>query len=712
MAITNITPLPAAPSRNDAPQDFTNKADRFVGALSKFSVDINSIITGINEAIPQIQNAAQNAQTATNAATTASTAADAAASYSASALGSAEQATQAARSAQDSTVNIRDFLKLVSNGDYTAAVQAAINRALSLNIRRVRIDGMECYCANRLYNRSNVVFVGSGKLTGPGAYRRQVIPDTAPVAPLKLGDLIPAMHMRKFILSGAPRVVVVGSSTGTWSPDALDASATFYNILITELRSCAQARPFAAFNRCIGGMTYNELNTRPPASITFPSWYTDTSRNWIDYVGDLVPDLVVVIMGSNDGPNMTYTNLNSVTTKLKALPSAPDIVFVTQPGANLEAHDNYYDYAASKDAQEGRDYAAGLIRSYARYNGYGLLDSNRMLGAILDGRDILDTYSARISANVALGPKGRFDSTVECRDFSMGLLVSGTSDAIHGYFNQTDNPVRLNLGRGASNSVQILSTGATRKFRLRFYIEDGNAYSIVDTDLDIPTSDFVLQISKAGTEFNLWIASQQEDRRVKLPILAHGGLFTPSIGYFNLDTGPFTTLVYFNVGVERPYMPIALSREIWGDPNGTASTQFPYGGNGVNHLSSIGTRALFTPLIEGKIAPLISNVIQEVSNANGKCIRFSNGDQICTHTVQSPTTREATGSIYRTPGFAWTFPMPFIDSTTKVVPVAEAGNSWATASQIQTTNAAIRLFCTTNDTSAINIRLFAIGKWR
>ena len=47
MAITNITPLPDAPSRNDAPQDFTNKADRFVAALPKLVTELNPTITGI-----------------------------------------------------------------------------------------------------------------------------------------------------------------------------------------------------------------------------------------------------------------------------------------------------------------------------------------------------------------------------------------------------------------------------------------------------------------------------------------------------------------------------------------------------------------------------------------------------------------------------------------------------------------------------------------
>ncbi|MEE4464170.1 hypothetical protein V2S84_19000, partial [Azotobacter chroococcum] len=38
--------------------------------------------------------------------------------------------------------------------------------------------------------------------------------------------------------------------------------------------------------------------------------------------------------------------------------------------------------------------------------------------------------------------------------------------------------------------------------------------------------------------------------------------------------------------------------EIWGEGLPTAATQLPYGGNGVNHPTSIGAAAIYTPAVE------------------------------------------------------------------------------------------------------------------
>ena len=70
MTVPVITPLPAAPTRADAPSDFTSKADAFVADQYRWSVEFNSItIPAMNAAAIQVNNDADQAvQAASDAA--------------------------------------------------------------------------------------------------------------------------------------------------------------------------------------------------------------------------------------------------------------------------------------------------------------------------------------------------------------------------------------------------------------------------------------------------------------------------------------------------------------------------------------------------------------------------------------------------------------------------------------------------------------------
>ena len=100
MAIPKITPLPPAPSRQDAPDDFTSKADAFVAAQVKLVTETNASIDGMNSATADLSGsvsaASASAQTATNAAVAAKHSQDAA-------KASADSAQLAAAAAGDAT---------------------------------------------------------------------------------------------------------------------------------------------------------------------------------------------------------------------------------------------------------------------------------------------------------------------------------------------------------------------------------------------------------------------------------------------------------------------------------------------------------------------------------------------------------------------------------------------------------------------------------
>lgn len=493
-------------------------------------------------------------------------------------------------------VNVAEFGARFGGADDTQAVQTAINTARSRGNMYVQID-RDVTCTGALANRSNVVFVGEGSLTGEGAYRRQVTEAGAPSLPPRFGDLVPHRHMRRFSGAASPRVVLVGSSTGSWQPNTVDGVSSLPNLLHNRLLEANPEKKIAFFNRAIGGQTFGTLNGVPSS---FPAWYADQAKPWLDYVKDLAPDVVFIVMGSNDANSLTLATLKSVVDKIKAFPKLPDIVFVTQPSVALDPHEALASYG-TKAGQEGRDYAAGLVRTFAKFEGYGLVDGNRMGGIVLDGRDLLDTASRRVLTNVTL-PTGGFISTIPCHDFSMRVRFTGDAAAIVAAFSNAENPVHLRLGAGgdpgAGGDIVFIKRNAAGKFEFVFWA-DGTAYKGITTEFDFPTQTFALDLAKIGTNLIVSIPGQEDAVRMVFPIKAHGGEFLPRIAqHASMGGGPFDKLEFLNVGEPRRYIPTLTGVQAFGEPNAGANTQLPYGGNGVNHFSSVGTRAIYSSLLD------------------------------------------------------------------------------------------------------------------
>jgi hypothetical protein len=354
------------------------------------------------------------------------------------------------------------------------------------------------------------------------------------------------------------------------------------------------------YNRAIGGQTFDTLNTVPT---NFPAWYSDQAKPWLDYIKDLAPDAIFIIMGSNDAGAISQATLVSVVNKIKAFPKVPDIVFITQPSVCLDPDEAFASFG-TKAGQEGRDYAAGLVRSFAQHEGYGLIDANRMGGIVLDGRDILDTASRRAQGTLTL-PTGQYAATTACHDFSMRLRFNGDAAAIIAAFPTTaasPNPVWVRIGAGITSEwggdIMFIIRTAAGKFRFELYSRGVGLYKQIDSDIDFPTSSFSLDVAKIGNEVTVSVSGSEDSKRIVIPVRLHGGEFLPRAGHYGLSTGPFAMLEQYNVGEPRRYVTALTGVEAWGAPNAGANTSLPYGGNGVNHFSSLGTRAIYSSLLD------------------------------------------------------------------------------------------------------------------
>lgn len=506
------------------------------------------------------------------------------------------------------TLAVRDYQQVAPGSDDTIAVQASINEALERGSKTIEVDDALAV-PGALVDRSNVFFRGEGELSGDGAYRRQVFPWNAQSARQVFNDLVPARHLKAFSVAKSPVVVLTGSSTGGWAPDSVDVSSTFVRMLSDKIARYNPDKTIKLYNRAIGAQTYAQLDTIP---VTFPNWYTDHGKPWLDYIKDVAPDVVFIIMGSNDSSGMSYDSLKSVTDKLKAFLKVPDIVFITQPSVCPDPHPSFAS-SGTKAGQEGRDYAAGLIRSWAAYNDHGLIDGNRAGGLVLDGRDILETIAKRLYTNVDLtlnGHGGGYVSDDECHDFSMRVTFTGDLAAIDAAFTAAgnpSNPVSFRIGAGLNGSrggdIVFLRKSPTGKFLFNFFTKAnvGNNYSTITTTVDFPTGPFSLDIFKVGNTLGVSVTDSEETTFMQFPIIVHGGLFKPQIQYYTSGGGPFTFLTFLNIGEPMAYLPALTAEQAWGKKNQFAVRQLPYGGNGVNHFSSLGTAFIYGPLLNRQV---------------------------------------------------------------------------------------------------------------
>lgn len=605
--------LAAAATAADRAQTSTDRATAVASAATATSKASEAATSASNAATSEANALSSKNASATSAANAATSEASALASKNAAATSATSAANSAAsidaptlltkldsiEQKLESAISITDapFNADPSSPNNTAAVQAAIDCAIERGIAEIEVPQGSFAVPGALTNRSNVVFVGDGHLTGAGAYRTRVVPEQAD-GPTPFSNIVPKSHLNKFLTATNPVVVVVGDSIFTPQPNTLDQSNTPWAVLIDKIQRDNPGKSIAFHNRAVGGMTWAEINGT--AWTNFPDWYTNTGRAWLEYVKDLNPDLVIFASGMNDAHlnGFNPAHVTDVVAKVKAWTKVPDMLFVTTPVPTLEPGPGFEMYATKAD-QEGRDKNAGWIRSYADYNGYGYLDVNRQFNMARDGRDILNTQAERVATDVAL-PTGSYVAAAEheCRDFSLRIALPSTA------FNGPKT-LAVSLGSNVNDTVLLFASGG--KIRFDFYYLAGAAvvnYKNVVSDIALPATAFEMQVEKKG---NVFIASFSHDTRtaavVRQKIIAPGDVFTPKVGWYDdqFATGPGTSLKWLNIGKERRIKPTITNDEMWGVGDASAGTKLPYGGNGINHPTSLGVSAVFEPVIRNSL---------------------------------------------------------------------------------------------------------------
>tara|TARA_R110000850_G_scaffold23358_1_gene69107 strand:- start:33497 stop:36172 length:2676 start_codon:yes stop_codon:yes gene_type:complete len=520
---------------------------------------------------------------------------------------------------------------------------AAITATLSHG-RKVISVNTDYDVAPTLPDRGSVVFQGSGSFPGTNqdgpTYRRQVIPELAQsaraVADLDLSAFTDLARETSL------KIVVTGDSLTTWQVNDIAPPDSFTE----ELEKCfADANPNIQINivgRGIGSQKWDNLNAQPdPAISAIYPWYTDTAAPWLDYIESELPDIVVISLGMNDRQNFNRGSFEGVMTKLANFAKPPHVILCTPMVPTLSPHANFAIFGDYAD-QEGRDWNAGYVRSWAKFYGIPLLDINRTFNMVRDGRDILDSYFTGLP-DVAISPPNNWQADAEdaCRDWSavVNVKASAWTSAETFYFS---------MSSGAGNVCHVRDNGAG-ELELKLYRGSSLIFSTVSTGIATPTVDQLVEISLSGNDLSirLYVDKWATDP-VKVPVIRFGGLYRPTIGYSTGASGAVAS-VQFSPGTERAYMPTGTDLDIWGVQNATAAIDPVTGGGGPNHPTSLGSSLIYDAHFREQdfsipIPETDSVEFRSVALASAVDVDYDFGDSVVdTVTVKFLTTAEGAG---------------------------------------------------------------------
>lgn len=480
-----------------------------------------------------------------------------------------------------------------SVGQFGDDVASAVEWATARDRKVLQVDD-EIEPTGEVYQRSNVVFRGIGRFEGAnedtGIYRRQVIhplaPSPQPVRDLNLGLVTSTVGKSSL------NVVITGSSGATFLQDAYSTSDVVAERIRAELMRWNPDRTINFFGRGVGGATWAELDSTPPSSrvpdATQYPWYTDGNKPWLDYIEDLDPDIVIIALGSNDRENMDVPAMYSVVDKIKAMPSSPDIIFLTQAVPNMAPHPNFSGHA-TYDALEGRDFSAGFMRTYAWRYGIPLLDINRTANMMRDGRDVVGCYFPSGDQEV-FGSPTYYQATVPSREWSATMTVTPDAFPSSGAFriglSEYDTQNRLLIrGDGPGGKIRLTTVGTSGQ---------GSDFNFV-TEWDVPTENVEITVEKVAGFIRFRLGGRSPSNQpVTIPAVYGGGLHRP---YFRYEgggdfDGPITRM-RFRAGVERQFMPTITDWDMWGVPSASSGSRPGTGGNGINHLTTYGNAMIY-----------------------------------------------------------------------------------------------------------------------
>lgn len=431
----------------------------------------------------------------------------------------------------------------------------------------------------------SAIFVGSGRLVN--SYRKS----RGNIA-LRINPKVePAnfWNTRGLNATASPVVCLVGDSISTYWANVRTRAGIFSTAIETAFMNQFPSSTF--HNRAIGGQRLSHFDGKPT---TFPEWYTDTGRDWMDYVEDLTPDCVVIAFGMNDAFNFSTAALSNVIDKLNAFVMPPTVILCTPLNPSLNGKVGFAG-SDSVTEQEGKDLAAGVLRTYALRNNIPLWDFNRLHTMVRDGFDpVIGAVGDMVTGlSPSTLPDGQSGVIGTRQVYNTSVEVSINEANLTGA-----NYLNFYYGKdGYSSYVTVRNSGGFLRFTTRWGTDQNNILDDVVTTHAIGSTTKTLYLERYGNVLTIYRRDVADGANTAAlftkKVIVSGGLFYPKVTCGSGTNVISSATMYY----DRPTPTVvqATDADLWGDDDESFGQ---FGGSGFNHPGTWMCPLVYSPIID------------------------------------------------------------------------------------------------------------------
>lgn len=339
---------------------------------------------------------------------------------------------------------------------------------------------------------------------------------------------------------------------------------------------------------------------RPAATFQYwgiPGTGSVSGKSWKDHVKDSAPHLLFVAFGLNaETDDLIYTHLNAIKTEVATWATVPSVVLIAP-------------YRPAKDYQDQfrAQGIARIYREFARKNGWSVLDVNRIQNIMRDGFDeqrastlaanqnsglwtgwnLVAGGSATVAGNSAtFGANSYLQLPISSHDVSLSCVASMVNSATQGILllkirdGSAENPT------GSNRNPAFLRCNQTT-----IQIWDGYAMLGAAVNYTPSAGGDEFKFEAVGSVYKAYLNGTLVATRQSYSNMRGGAV---QIGVLNGGAGLVVTNPKVLYKSPAKFSQQITDAQIFGaEYSADTGTKYPYGGNGANHASSIGTSLLW-----------------------------------------------------------------------------------------------------------------------
>ena len=346
-----------------------------------------------------------------------------------------------------------------------------------------------------------------------------------------------------------------------------------------------------------GGLSYKCIlactNITPPNAT-----YWTCTTTWRDVVRGLNPDLVIFSWGMNEGGAFSVNSMQQSIDYVQTWTKVPSIVVCT----NLVSTAISASVPDTTNAlAEGRDTAAGINRSYAKYRNLGVIDIHRKATMARDGFDPTSSVLKTGDTIAAIYSSGANTSTATgstlCHDFK-AMMYFDSAPII-----ANTQVLNIKYGSNVNDRLIIAYTSGNSSYTFALTTGTGSDYlTLTPVVVTTPLTSGVgwwLTVEKSGDYITVYNESDSLTGGANDPIMhtkcvSAGALFYP---YVQSVYGNCLQQVIFKYGEQRVNNPSIKTSLLWGQDPAPSGGNL-YGGNGYHHPSGLIATHVYRPLIQ------------------------------------------------------------------------------------------------------------------